>query len=96
MKSPFIWLAVLAVAGVGALFYWKNVREAPPPPTPPPVAQAPEPAPEPPKPPAIQHPIPEAPPPAKPLPALADSDPAAQEALAALFGIETLAKAFNT
>jgi hypothetical protein len=96
MKSPFVWLVVLAVAGVGALYYWKNAREAPPPATPPPVANAPEPAPEPPKPPAIQHPIPEAPPPAKPLPSLADSDPAAQEALAALFGAESLAKAFNT
>jgi hypothetical protein len=96
MKSPFLWLALLAVLGVGGLYYWKNVREAPPPPAPPPVAQAPEPAPEPPKPPAIQHPIPEAPPPAKPLPTLAESDPAAQEALAALFGVESLAKAFNT
>jgi len=96
MKSPFVWLVILAVAGVGALIYWKNVREAPPLP-PPPVAAAPEPAPEQPaKPPAIQHPIPEAPPPAKPLPSLADSDPAAQEALARLFGAESLAKAFNT
>jgi hypothetical protein len=98
MKSPFVWIAVLVAAGVGALYYWKNVREAPPPPAapPPPVARAPETAPEAAKPPAIQHPIPEAPPPAKPLPALADSDPAAQEAIAMLFGTEWLAKAFNT
>jgi hypothetical protein len=98
MKSPFVWFALLVVAGVGALYYWKNVREAPPAPPPsPPVAQAPAPAPQTsPKPPAIQHPIPEAPPPAKPLPSLAESDPAAQEALAKLFGAESLAKAFNT
>jgi hypothetical protein len=97
MKSPFIWLGLVAVLGVGALYYWKHTREAPPAPPPPPVAAAPEPAPaQDEKPPAIQHPIPEAPPPAKPLPSLADSDPAAQEALAKLFGAESLARAFNT
>lgn len=96
MKSPFLWIAVLVAAGVGALYYWKSTRDAPPAP-PPPVATAPAPAPAgEPKAPTIQHPIPEAPPPAKPLPALADSDPAAQEALASLFGAESLAKAFNT
>jgi hypothetical protein len=96
MKSPFVWLAVLAVAGVGALYYWKHTHEAPPaalPPPPPPVAQAPAPTEGPP---AIQHPIPEAPPPDKPLPTLADSDATAQDALARLFGAESLAKAFNT
>jgi len=97
MKSPFLWIAVLVAAGVGALYYWRSTREAPPAPPPPPVASAPAPSPaEPPASAPIQHPIPEAPPPAKPLPALADSDPAAQEALASLFGAESLAKAFNT
>jgi hypothetical protein len=97
MKSPFVWLAVLIVAGVGALYYWKNVREEPQPPAPPPpVAAAPEPTPQAAKPPAIEHPIPEAPPPEKPLPSLAESDAAAHDALAKLFGAEALAKAFNT
>jgi hypothetical protein len=97
MKNPFLWIAVLVAAGVGALYYWKSTRDAPSAPLPPPVATAPAPAPtEVPTAPAIQHPIPEAPPPEKPLPALADSDPAAQEALAGLFGAESLAKAFNT
>jgi len=97
MKSPFLWIAVLFAAGVGALYYWKSTRETPTVPSPPPVATAPAPTPsDEPKAPGIQHPIPEAPPPAKPLPALADSDPAAQEALASLFGAESLAKAFNT
>jgi len=96
MKSPFVWLALLAVVGVGTLYYWKNLREAPPAPPPPAVAKAPEAAPEAPSPPAIEHPIPEAPPPAKPLPPLAESDATAQEALAKLFGAESLAKAFNT
>jgi len=96
MKSPFVWLVVLVVAGIGALYYWKNVREVPPAATTPPVATAPAPPPAEDTPPAIAHPIPEAPPPAKPLPSLADSDPAAQEALAKLFGAESLAKAFNT
>ena len=97
MKSPFLWLALVAAVGVGGLYYWKHVREAPVAATPPPpVAQAPETAPEEPKPPAIQHPIPEAPPPAKPLPTLAESDATANEAIAKLFGAESLAKAFNT
>ena len=98
MKSPFVWIAVLVVAGMGALYYWKNVRQVPAPAAlpPPPVAKAPEVPPEPVKPPAIQHPIPEAPTPAKPLPSLADSDPAAQDALAKLFGAESIARAFNT
>lgn len=98
MKSPFVWLAVLAVVGVGALYYWKQAHEAPPAPPaapPPPVAQAPEATPEAP-PPAIQHPIPEAAPPDKPLPPLADSDSTAHDALLKLFGAESLAKAFNT
>ena len=97
MKSPFVWLAVLVVAGVGALYYWKQAHEAPPAPPPappPPVAQAPEAATE--AAPAIQHPIPEAPPSAKPLPPLADSDATAHDALLGLFGAEALAKAFNT
>jgi len=96
MKSPFLWIAVLVAAGVGALYYWKSTRETAAVPSPPPVATAPTPSPTEPTAPTIQHPIPEAPPPAKPLPALADSDPAAQEALASLFGAESLAKAFNT
>ena len=98
MKSPFVWLALLAVLGVGALYYWKHAQEAPPappPPSPPPVAQAPEATPEAP-PPAIQHPVPEAPPAAKPLPPLADSDATAHDALLNLFGAESLARAFNT
>lgn len=95
MKSPFLWLALLVAAGVGALYYW-NHREAPPPPTPAPVAAAPEPAPATPEPPAIAHPIPEAPPPAKPLPALAESDPAVKDALAQLFGSEAIGRFFVT
>lgn len=93
MKSPFIWLVVLVAAGVGGLYYWNNLRQAAP--APPPLASAPTPAPEAPAAPGIQHPVPEAPPPEKPLPPLADSDPAARDALVKLFGAESLAKLFN-
>ncbi len=63
---------------------------APPPPVAPP---APAPASPVAEAPAIAHPIPEAP--ATPLPALAESDPTAKDALAKLFGNDTLARYFN-
>ena len=94
MKNPLVWLAIAVVAaGVLSFYYWRQsiAPEPAPPvpaaaaPTPPPVAEAP----------GIAHPIPEIPSPAVPLPALADSDPAVKDALAKLFGSESLARFFN-
>jgi hypothetical protein len=95
MKNPLVWLAlVIVVAGAVAVYRW-HVANAPEPapavataPAPPPAA-----APEAPK---IVHLLPEPPPGAAPLPPLANSDVAAREALAKLFGSETLANYFNT
>ena len=96
MKNPLVWLAlVIVVAGAIAIYRW---HEANAPETTPAVATAPPPpaatpAPEAPK---IEHPLPEPAPGAPPLPALADSDPAAREAIARLFGSEAVGKYFVT
>jgi hypothetical protein len=93
MNWPLVSLVPLVAAGVGGLWYWHSTRERAPAP-PPPVATAPQPPPATRKPLTILHPIPE-PPAREPLPALADSDPAARAALASLFGSEALASMFN-
>lgn len=79
---------VLVVAVVGGGWWWYKSREAPP--APPPAATAPEPVSAKPAEAEIRHPIEKAPvaeqpEPPKPLPALADSDAAALDALAGLF-----------
>lgn len=82
---PLLLGAVIAAAGV--LYYFWQLRVEPPRPAPAPTAAAPAVAPQPSAEPRIEHPIEvAAAPPAVPLPALAESDPALQEALAVLFG----------
>jgi hypothetical protein len=95
MKSPWLWIALVAVFGIGGYTYWQS-REITP--DLPPAATAPPSAPptiaEPAARTQIQHPLPE---PAAPvaLPPLAGSDAAMQEALAGLFGHESLARFFQ-
>jgi hypothetical protein len=94
MRSPFVWLiAVLAIAG-GVAAYWWQYRAEPPPAVAPQVAAAPTPAPAPAVPPAVEHPLPPPPVDAPPLPPLADSDRAAGEMLVNLFGREAFARFF--
>ncbi|HEX5864880.1 MAG TPA: DUF3014 domain-containing protein [Casimicrobiaceae bacterium] len=82
---PLLLGAVIAAAGV--LYYFWQLRAEPPRPAPAPTAAAPAVAPQPSAEPRIEHPIEvAAAPPAPPLPALAESDPSLQEALAGLFG----------
>ena len=95
-----IWpiLAVIVVAALaGGGYYFWSVRRAPPPPVPPtPAAQAP-PAPAAPQAsttPPVEHPLESPSAPSEPLPALADSDVAAQDALAGLFGAPAFARLF--
>jgi len=92
MKNPLAWLAAVIVIAGGAAFWWHFRAE--PPPEVPPVASAP-PAPAPvAAAPAIEHPLPPPAADAPPLPPLADSDRAASEMLATLFGHEAFARFF--
>jgi Protein of unknown function (DUF3014) len=87
-------VAVAIIAGL-AYYYFQQEKEAVPVP---PVAQpAPAPAPEntAAAPPPIQFPIPEAPVAQPPLPDLFGSDSVIQDALAGLYGRESLARFFN-
>lgn len=93
MKNPLAWLAAVIVIAGGAAFWWHFRAEPPPeaaavasapPPAPAPVAAAP----------AIEHPVPPPPADAPPLPPLADSDRAASEMLATLFGHDAFARLF--
>jgi len=90
-------VVVVVIGAAGAAWYFWPREPALPPPAPAPIAQvkpAPEPAPE-------HFPVPEikdekeAKAPATPLPALNDSDKAAQEALASLLGNDALRRFFN-
>lgn len=90
-KPPVRWgfplLLGAVIAAAGLLYYFWQLRVEPPRPAPAPTAAAPAVAPQPSAEPRIEHPIEvAAAPPAVPLPALAESDPALQEALAVLFG----------
>lgn len=95
MKNPLAWLAAVIVIA-GGVAYWWHFRAEPAPDVPP-VASAP-PAPaapaQPSAPPAIVHPLPAPAAGAPPLPPLADSDRAAGEMLAGLFGHEAFARFF--
>ena len=82
---PLLLGAVIAAAGV--LYYFWQLRVEPTRPAPAPAAATPAVAPQPSAEPRIEHPIEVAgTPPAVALPALAESDPSLQEALAGLFG----------
>ena len=84
MRAIAILVALGLIAAAGALYWWKRQSEPPPMPAasipsekPLPQAQAPK------------HPLPAPAPDDKPLPALKESDPAALQALEALFGSQT-------
>ena len=82
---PILLVVVLAALAGGGYYLWSLRREAPPPPVP--SASAPQPAPAKPREdsaPPVEHPVESAA--SEPLPSLADSDVAAQDALAGLFG----------
>lgn len=81
-------VAVLAALGAATWYFWPRT-----PPPPPPAAQAPA-VPAPAAPQGPRHPV-ETPVPDKPLPPLAQSDPAINEALGRLVGAGPFAKFFN-
>ena len=90
------WIAALLVAATigGVAIYQYRLTTAPPsaapevlPPAPPPVAATGEPK--------VRFPVPESPASATPLPPLEASDSALQDALAGLYGRETLARFFS-
>ena len=95
MRNSLAWLAAVIVIA-GGVAYWWHFRAEPVPEVPP-VASAP-PVPEVAAPvataPAIAHPVPAPAADAPPLPPLADSDRAAAEMLASLFGHEAFARFF--
>ena len=98
-KPPLRWgfplLVGAIIAAAGALYYFWQLRVQPPAMTPVPAAK-PQSAPQASAEPRIEHPI-EAPatPASPPLPALAESDPAAQEALATVFGSASVEQLFQ-
>lgn len=95
MRNPLAWVAAVIVVAAGGVAYWWHFR-AEPAPAVPPVASAP-PAPAqtaPPAAPAIAHPLPPPAADAPPLPPLADSDRAARDLLASLFGHDAFARFF--
>jgi hypothetical protein len=84
INKPVIGVAVAVIVVAAGTWYFLQSRHAPPPPV-----EAQQPAPAEPAEPAIQHPLPEAPAdsaPQAPLPALADSDPAVNDALSLVTG----------
>lgn len=90
MRKSVAWVIVIAVLAAIA-FFFLFPKKAGEPPAPPPRAEAPPPPPPPPEEPAIRHPLPQPPGEAQsPLPPLAESDAAAKDALAGVFGAETL------
>ena len=93
---PIVVVIVLAALAGGGYYFWSLRREAPPPvPAAPPVQAAPAPAtPQASATPPIEHPLENASTATKPLPALADSDVAAQDALAGLFGAPAFTRLF--
>ena len=84
-------ISAVTAAGIG-LYFWQ--QKPPPAPAPPPQAALPAPTPAPPPEPVIEHPV-AAPPTAPALPALADSDAVAQQALAGLLGNKAMQDLFN-
>ncbi len=94
MRNPLAWLAAVIVIAGGVAAWW-HFRPEPVPETPPVAAAPPAPAPAPAAPePRIEHPVPPPPEAATPLPPLADSDRAASEMLASLFGHEAFVRFF--
>jgi hypothetical protein len=86
-KPPVRWGFPLLLGGIiaaaGVIYYFWQLRVEPQQPAPAPVAATPAVTPQPSAEPRIEHPIEVA---TAPLPALAESDPSLQEALAGLFG----------
>jgi hypothetical protein len=97
-KPPVRWGFPLVVgaliAAAGALYYFWQLRVEPQAMAPPPSAK-PQAAPQTSAEPRIEHPIEAAAPASPPLPALADSDPALHETLAALFGSASFERLFQ-
>ena len=93
-KWPIVLVALLAVLAGGGYYFWSTRGKEVQPPPPPQAASAPaSPAPQASVPP-VEHPLENAPAPAEPLPALADSDVASQDALAELFGASAFTRLF--
>ncbi len=93
LKDPILPVVIILVLGcvAAAFYYWVNYDRQTPPPQPVAQREAP-PAPEP----QIRHPIPRTDAQeAKPLPPLADSDDALQDAAAGLIDQESFARFFN-
>ncbi|HSO07913.1 MAG TPA: DUF3014 domain-containing protein [Pelomicrobium sp.] len=90
MKKTLAWVIVIAVlAGIAFFFLFPKKAGEPPVPVEPPRAEAPAPPPPPaPEEPGVRHPLPAVE--EGPLPALAESDAAAKEALGDVFGTEAL------
>jgi hypothetical protein len=96
-NSHWWWALGISAAAVAAIgIYWWQSRPAPEPAPPPQVAApAPVPAPAPPPEPVIEHPVEPTPTPPQ-LPALADSDGAAEQALAGVLGSRAVKEWFIT
>ncbi len=95
MNSPLAWIALAAVlaAAVG-VYVWRGTDPAPAPVATAPATPGAPPGSAPPAEPQVLHPVPPPPPGAPPLPALAESDTAANEAVAALVGRDAFARMF--
>lgn len=96
MNERTLWIvgAVAVIAIAAGLYYWRQSVDVTPPTPPPPQAQPPASQPSEEEEPRIEHPLPEPPADsleARPqLPALPESDPALEEALAEAVGKETV------
>src|SRR5215831_6059831 len=93
---PILGVIVLAALAGGGYYFWSLRRAAPPPAPAAPAVQAP-PAPAAPQTsatPPVEHPLESSSAPPEPLPALADSDVTAQDALAGLFGAPAFTRLF--
>ena len=93
---PILVVIVVAALAGGGYYFWSLRREAPPPAPSAPATQAPPAAaaPQAGATPPVEHPLENASAPTEPLPALADSDVAAQDALAGLFGAPAFTRLF--
>lgn len=92
MKKTVVWAVVIAILAGIAFFFLFPEKAGEPPPAPAPRAEAPPPPPPPPAEPGISHPLPQPPEGTAqpPLPALAESDAEAKDALAAVVGADSL------
>ena len=93
-KWPIVLVAIVAVLAGGGYYFWSTRGKEVPPSPPPQAASAPAPPASQASAPPVEHPLENAPTPAEPLPALADSDVASQDALAELFGASAFTRLF--